>query len=377
MEAKYTIREISLALVLLLIPSVGFAVDDATISVIDSKASNANEKADSNNSRIQKLEIKDVEIETTIAAERVKITANKGKADKNEADLVAERIKIIANKTKADKNAADILAKEAAVLEVVNLKAEKLEVGLIKERVVVLEQIEPIPGPQGADGTQGAAGINCWDLNGDGVDDPNEDIDGNGVFNAADCNRNVDLSVHLTRLLKLEERLLNSDLDNDGFTPATGDCNDANFDIHPGIPEICDDNIDNNCDGQIDEGCTSCIPVPEICGNAIDDDCNGMVDEDCFCEAPTTCDDGLACTIDTCDAAAEMCINDITAGMCLIGGNCYSEGEISPGSECQICNAGAYQTGWSNQPVGTACSGIDGNPNNSSCDGTGVCIEGT
>ena len=39
MKAKYTIREISLVLVLLLIPSVGFAVDDTTISVIDDKAS--------------------------------------------------------------------------------------------------------------------------------------------------------------------------------------------------------------------------------------------------------------------------------------------------------------------------------------------------
>lgn len=54
-------------------------------------------------------------------------------------------------------------------------------------------------GPQGAQGDQGAAGTdgatgangangtNCWDLNGDGVQDAAEDVNGDGVWNAADC----------------------------------------------------------------------------------------------------------------------------------------------------------------------------------------------
>jgi len=44
----------------LLIPSLVWAVDDATVQAIDSKASNANAKADTNNSRIQALEAEDV-----------------------------------------------------------------------------------------------------------------------------------------------------------------------------------------------------------------------------------------------------------------------------------------------------------------------------
>lgn len=41
---------------------------------------------------------------------------------------------------------------------------------------------------QSGAGSNGIPGINCWDLNGDGVDDTTEDTNGDGVFNALDCN---------------------------------------------------------------------------------------------------------------------------------------------------------------------------------------------
>jgi len=40
---------------------------------------------------------------------------------------------------------------------------------------------------QGATGAAGKNGINCWDLNGNGRNDPAEDVNGDGVFNALDC----------------------------------------------------------------------------------------------------------------------------------------------------------------------------------------------
>src|SRR5258706_4543330 len=41
-----------------------------------------------------------------------------------------------------------------------------------------------------------------------------------------------------------------------GYAKFDGDCNDGNSSVHPGAAEICGDGIDNNCDGQIDEGCS-------------------------------------------------------------------------------------------------------------------------
>jgi octaheme c-type cytochrome (tetrathionate reductase family) len=43
-------------------------------------------------------------------------------------------------------------------------------------------------GAPGADGSDGSDGINCWDLNANGVGDPEEDLNGDGVVDVQDCN---------------------------------------------------------------------------------------------------------------------------------------------------------------------------------------------
>ena len=42
------------------------------------------------------------------------------------------------------------------------------------------------------------------------------------------------------------------DGDGDGYSPATGDCNDDNANIYPGSEELCD-GLDNDCDGETPE----------------------------------------------------------------------------------------------------------------------------
>ncbi len=110
----------------------------------------------------------------------------------------------------------------------------------------------------------------------------------------------------------------------------SGDCDDSDLEINPLAEEVCDDSLDNNCDGNVDEGCVvegeevpgvgdeevvegaeeitegdieevlgetegsgACIPETEICDDEIDNDCDELVDyddmEDCSrCERTDT-----------------------------------------------------------------------------------------
>jgi len=158
------------------------------------------------------------------------------------------------------------------------------------------------------------------------------------------------------------------DEDDDGFTPAEGDCDDEDPNVNPGADEVCDNFKDDDCDEEIDEGCgVECFPtgcsgqicaseeidstcewlpryeclkfsvcgsfgvggdcawletdaylecmdniclLEEICGNGEDDDCNGIVDDGCFfgCQSDADCPLGETCEI--------FCGNGWCEGIC-------------------------------------------------------------
>jgi uncharacterized protein (TIGR02145 family) len=83
----------------------------------------------------------------------------------------------------------------------------------------------------------------------------------------------VTFSVLLEKITELQNQLDYlgdlenwSDSDGDGFTELGGDCNDSDASINPGIYEVSD-GIDNNCDGEIDEGYNGFDDVIDIDGN--------------------------------------------------------------------------------------------------------------
>ena len=94
------------------------------------------------------------------------------------------------------------------------------------------------------------------------------------------------------------------DADGDGFT-TDEDCDDADPSVHPGAEEACDE-IDNDCDGEIDEGADS-VYYGDVDGDGFGDP--GTTIEACgapsgYVEDATDCDDDDA---DVNPAADELC----------------------------------------------------------------------
>ena len=95
------------------------------------------------------------------------------------------------------------------------------------------------------------------------------------------------------------------DNDGDGFTHVDGDCDDSDATVYPGATEICDDGIDQDCDGT-DEAC----PAPDNDGDGYDEneDCDDF-DATVYPGAPEICEDGID---QDCDGTDAICGGDIT-----------------------------------------------------------------
>lgn len=87
---------------------------------------------------------------------------------------------------------------------------------------------------------------------------------------------------------------IHEDKDGDGYSQATGDCDDTDKNVNPGMQELPGDGKDNNCDGFTDDdydgdGFGSAVDCDdhnpnvnpraiEICNDGIDNNCNGLID---------------------------------------------------------------------------------------------------
>ena len=164
------------------------------------------------------------------------------------------------------------------------------------------------------------------------------------------------------------------DADGDGYEGVLGtgdDCNDLDSNVNPSVPEVCN-GVDDNCDGEIDEGLPTDTYYRDSDGDDYGDASNstqacsqpdGYVtnNEDCddsnpeiHPDASEVCDDGLDndcdtltdCTdLDDCsqDPACISCTDNDSDGYAVEGGDCgpidCDDGNVSinPGAT-EVCN---------------------------------------
>jgi hypothetical protein len=113
-------------------------------------------------------------------------------------------------------------------------------------------------GPQGIPGPQGPEGTTCSLSDNQGL---------------------------ITIICGNQEITFRADLCGNNVIDEGEECDDGNFNDSDACrrcrnfncldTDICADGIDNDCDGQIDEG------IEEVCGDNIDNDCDGEADEEC------------------------------------------------------------------------------------------------
>ena len=138
---------------------------------------------------------------------------------------------------------------------------------------------------------------NAKDSDGDGISDNNDncphtanpeqmDTDVDGIGDACDSDF--------------------TDGDGDDYTPNQGDCNDNDTNIHPGAIEICDDDIDNDCDGNTDCYDSDCANDP-VCQICTDVDGDGYYSE-AYCDGAQDCNDS---DVNINPGATEICDNGI------------------------------------------------------------------
>ena len=167
-----------------------------------------------------------------------------------------------------------------------------------------------------------------------------------------------------------------------GFITTGGDCDDTDANVNPDATEVCDDGIDNDCNGQVDEFDIACCPDADMdtyqsdaCGGADCDDsdpdinpgaaevCDG-VDNDCdLVVDDVVCpDDGNACTDDTC-GGVEGCVY-----VPVSNGQPCDDGDLCTFAD--DCTDGVCTGSLTDCNDGVACTDDACNPGNGNCTNT-------
>jgi hypothetical protein len=103
---------------------------------------------------------------------------------------------------------------------------------------------------------------------------------------------------------------VNADIDNDGdgYTENQGDCDDDAPSVNPGALEICNDSIDNDCDGDVDSNDSECGVNITCCK--------------CQCESCTATLTGGNFGPDCTDECLDACYNNPSCGVYVLSYPC-------------------------------------------------------
>jgi subtilisin family serine protease len=151
------------------------------------------------------------------------------------------------------------------------------------------------------------------------------------------------------------------DSDGDGYTICANDCDDRNTAINPAAAEVCD-NLDNDCDGSIDDNLTQAT----TCGVG---ECAGNTGTE-MCTAGTwggdTCEPLAGATAETCDNLDNDCDGSIDDN--LTQATTCGVGECAGNTGTETCIAGTWG-GDTCEPLAGATAEVCDNLDNN-CDGS-------
>lgn len=160
-----------------------------------------------------------------------------------------------------------------------------------------------------------------------------------------------------------------------GSGPGTDSGSEVSVDVAPDAAPMDTASPDADPDADADAATADADATPDVDAGpdaAPDADATPDVAPPVPCPATTDCDDGLACTVDSCSMPGAVCAWALQPASCLINGVCRASGEADPNNGCRICDP-TTPYAWTQRADGSACDDKNACTTQESC-ADGLCV---